>query len=186
MIPAASQITAALEDLFVIEDWHNFGADYDRTLTAWRANFEARWPTLASQLRRALPAHVAFLPVGLRGRVPQPPRPALADRAEPAWGARRLSRAALSAGHGLPARQARPIVRAGHRKGSAMKYVLKVLFGISVACGITAHAASDVPASYYAHAGHDDVLGGGVKMIPINTPTGTSTCGPSASATTRS
>ncbi|MGH8165164.1 MAG: cyclopropane fatty acyl phospholipid synthase, partial [Rhodanobacteraceae bacterium] len=29
MIPAASQVTSALEDLFVVEDWHNFGADYD-------------------------------------------------------------------------------------------------------------------------------------------------------------
>jgi cyclopropane-fatty-acyl-phospholipid synthase len=48
MIPAASQVTAALEDLFVVEDWHNFGADYDRTLTAWRANFEAAWPMLAA------------------------------------------------------------------------------------------------------------------------------------------
>jgi len=48
MIPAASQVAAALEDLFVIEDWHNFGADYDRTLMAWRANVEAAWPTLAA------------------------------------------------------------------------------------------------------------------------------------------
>lgn len=46
MIPAASQVTSALENLFVVEDWHNFGADYDRTLTAWRANIEAAWPTL--------------------------------------------------------------------------------------------------------------------------------------------
>jgi cyclopropane-fatty-acyl-phospholipid synthase len=30
----------------VIEDWHNFGADYDRTLMAWRANFYAAWPRL--------------------------------------------------------------------------------------------------------------------------------------------
>jgi cyclopropane-fatty-acyl-phospholipid synthase len=48
MIPAASQVAAALEDVFVIEDWHNFGADYDRTLMAWRANVEAAWPTLAA------------------------------------------------------------------------------------------------------------------------------------------
>ncbi|WP_130620277.1 cyclopropane fatty acyl phospholipid synthase [Dyella amyloliquefaciens] len=47
MIPAASQVTAALQDLFVVEDWHNFGADYDRTLTAWRANFDAAWPELS-------------------------------------------------------------------------------------------------------------------------------------------
>lgn len=47
MIPAASQVTAALENLFVVEDWHNFGADYDRTLTAWTTNFDAAWPTLS-------------------------------------------------------------------------------------------------------------------------------------------
>ncbi|HET7331752.1 cyclopropane fatty acyl phospholipid synthase [Dyella sp.] len=48
MIPAASQVTAALEGLFVVEDWHNFGADYDRTLCAWRENFDAAWPMLSS------------------------------------------------------------------------------------------------------------------------------------------
>ncbi|RCS30487.1 cyclopropane fatty acyl phospholipid synthase [Rhodanobacter denitrificans] len=46
MIPSASQVATALEDLFVVEDWHNFGADYDRTLSAWRANVEAAWPSL--------------------------------------------------------------------------------------------------------------------------------------------
>ena len=49
MIPAASQVSAALEGLFVVEDWHNFGTDYDLTLGAWRANFDAAWPTLAAR-----------------------------------------------------------------------------------------------------------------------------------------
>ena len=30
----------------ILEDWQNFGADYDRTLMAWFANFDARWPIL--------------------------------------------------------------------------------------------------------------------------------------------
>src|SRR5690349_2705393 len=47
MIPAMSQVASALEGLFVVEDWHNFGVDYDKTLTAWRANFDAAWPALA-------------------------------------------------------------------------------------------------------------------------------------------
>ncbi len=37
------QITVAEEGLFVIEDWHNFGAYYDTTLMAWFANFERNW-----------------------------------------------------------------------------------------------------------------------------------------------
>jgi cyclopropane-fatty-acyl-phospholipid synthase len=32
----------ASDGLFLMEDWHNFRADYDRTLMAWAANFEAR------------------------------------------------------------------------------------------------------------------------------------------------
>ncbi|WP_375451149.1 cyclopropane fatty acyl phospholipid synthase [uncultured Devosia sp.] len=49
MLPSPAQIGAASEKFFVIEDWHNFGADYDRTLMAWLTNFEAAWPQLADQ-----------------------------------------------------------------------------------------------------------------------------------------
>ena len=49
MLPSAAQLTAALEGRFVIEDWHNFGADYDRTLQAWRDNIEAAWPALPAR-----------------------------------------------------------------------------------------------------------------------------------------
>jgi len=52
MLPSAAQLTAALEGRFVIEDWHNFGADYDRTLQAWRDNIEAAWPTLPERYDR--------------------------------------------------------------------------------------------------------------------------------------
>lgn len=45
-IPSEAQITQAKEGLFVLEDWHNFGPDYDRTLMAWEANFLAAWPEL--------------------------------------------------------------------------------------------------------------------------------------------
>jgi cyclopropane-fatty-acyl-phospholipid synthase len=41
VLPSQRAITDAIEHLMVIEDWHNFGADYDRTLMAWHANFEA-------------------------------------------------------------------------------------------------------------------------------------------------
>jgi len=49
MLPSAAQITAASEGLFVHEDWHNFGADYDRTLQAWRGNIEGAWPRLSAR-----------------------------------------------------------------------------------------------------------------------------------------
>jgi cyclopropane-fatty-acyl-phospholipid synthase len=46
MLPSPAQAAQALEGLFVIEDWHNFGADYDLTLQCWRHNIEKAWPTL--------------------------------------------------------------------------------------------------------------------------------------------
>ncbi len=48
VLPSAAELAASAED-FVIEDWHNFGADYDRTLMAWHARFEAAWPRLQRQ-----------------------------------------------------------------------------------------------------------------------------------------
>jgi cyclopropane-fatty-acyl-phospholipid synthase len=45
-LPSAAEIANAVEGLFLIEDWHNFGADYDRTLMAWWENFERGWPAL--------------------------------------------------------------------------------------------------------------------------------------------
>lgn len=49
LIPSARQIVRAAEDLFVIEDWHNFGPDYDRTLMAWAENFESSWDALSDR-----------------------------------------------------------------------------------------------------------------------------------------
>ena len=46
MLPSARQIAEAVETRFVIEDWHNFSADYDLTLQAWRDNVERAWPAL--------------------------------------------------------------------------------------------------------------------------------------------
>lgn len=47
-LPAIGHVTDAAEDLFVVEDLHNFGADYDKTLMAWHENFEAAWPRFAA------------------------------------------------------------------------------------------------------------------------------------------
>lgn len=43
MLPSASQIAEAAEEVLVMEDWHSFGADYDRTLMAWYHNFTSAW-----------------------------------------------------------------------------------------------------------------------------------------------
>lgn len=48
MVPSAAQITRASEGLFSIDDWHGFGGDYDRTLLAWRNNFDAAWQQLSA------------------------------------------------------------------------------------------------------------------------------------------
>jgi len=49
-LPAISQISEAMDGLLVTEDLHNFGADYDKTLMQWHANFEAAWPKFANAL----------------------------------------------------------------------------------------------------------------------------------------
>jgi cyclopropane-fatty-acyl-phospholipid synthase len=49
MLPSIKQIGIAYENLFVMEDWHNFGADYDKTLMSWYANFNQHWDELKSQ-----------------------------------------------------------------------------------------------------------------------------------------
>lgn len=49
MLPSVVQIAAATEGYFVLEDWQNFGSDYDRTLMAWWRRFEDSWPGLAGR-----------------------------------------------------------------------------------------------------------------------------------------
>ncbi len=50
MIPSANQLSQAFENLFVVEDWHNFGVDYDKTLMAWYSNFISNWDKLKNNL----------------------------------------------------------------------------------------------------------------------------------------
>lgn len=52
-IPAISQLVDATEGRFVVEDVHNFGADYDLTLMAWHSRFNENLPAL----RRAFPQY---------------------------------------------------------------------------------------------------------------------------------
>lgn len=48
MLPSIAQIGKSIEGLFIMEDWHNFGADYDKTLMAWHKNFEDNWDQIKS------------------------------------------------------------------------------------------------------------------------------------------
>ena len=47
MVPSPDHLTRAAEGLFILEDWHNFGPDYDRTLLSWKDNFDANWDRLS-------------------------------------------------------------------------------------------------------------------------------------------
>ena len=48
-LPSLGEITSAVEGLFVVEDVHNFGADYDKTLMAWNDNFQSRRAAMAER-----------------------------------------------------------------------------------------------------------------------------------------
>lgn len=46
VLPSIALLGKAMEKIFVMEDWHNFGEDYDKTLMAWHRNFKNAWPEL--------------------------------------------------------------------------------------------------------------------------------------------
>ncbi len=46
MAPAASQLTHAMEMLFTLQDWENYGHYYPSTLAHWQERFEANWPRI--------------------------------------------------------------------------------------------------------------------------------------------
>lgn len=49
LIPSQKQMVNAVGDKFVIEDWHNFGQDYDKTLMTWLRNFDGSWTELSNK-----------------------------------------------------------------------------------------------------------------------------------------
>ena len=46
VLPSIQGLAQAFEGKMVMEDWHNFGMDYDTTLMAWYHNFVKHWPVL--------------------------------------------------------------------------------------------------------------------------------------------
>ena len=49
VLPSPAMLGKAVDGIFVLEDWHNFGESYDRTLVEWRKRFEASWPRFSEQ-----------------------------------------------------------------------------------------------------------------------------------------
>jgi len=48
MLPSLDQIAQSVQGLFIMEDLHNFGSYYDKTLMAWYKNFVKNWPRFSS------------------------------------------------------------------------------------------------------------------------------------------
>ncbi len=46
VLPPAPDLAKRASEFYTIEDWHNFGADYDHTLMAWYERFNQAWPDL--------------------------------------------------------------------------------------------------------------------------------------------
>lgn len=46
-LPSAQQLSHGFEPWFLLQDWENFGLDYDRTLLAWCQKFEHSWPEIS-------------------------------------------------------------------------------------------------------------------------------------------
>ena len=82
MLPTIAQISRAVEGLFAVEDWHNLGPHYDKTLMAWTSTVPEGLAGAAEKIRRALQAHVGVLPALQRRCVSRPQQPGVAGRAD--------------------------------------------------------------------------------------------------------
>ena len=49
MLPSIRQIAGAIEGLFIVEDLHNFGAYYYKTLMGWFKNFNKNWDKIKAK-----------------------------------------------------------------------------------------------------------------------------------------
>ena len=46
-LPSIQSIGKSIENIFYMEDWHDFGVDYDKTLMCWYSNFIKNWEKLS-------------------------------------------------------------------------------------------------------------------------------------------
>jgi len=65
--PTAAQISSACEKIFIIEDWHNFGVDYDKTIMAWYNNFENNWDKIKDDYNARFKRMLTFYLLGSAG-----------------------------------------------------------------------------------------------------------------------
>ncbi len=49
LLPSMKDISRAVERRFILEDFHNFGAYYDKTLMAWFRNFNSNWEKISEK-----------------------------------------------------------------------------------------------------------------------------------------
>jgi cyclopropane-fatty-acyl-phospholipid synthase len=71
VIPSPAQITRAAEDIFVLEDVHNFGLDYDKTLMSWHRNISQKWdeiPEYDIRFKRMWDYYLLASAAGFRSR----------------------------------------------------------------------------------------------------------------------
>ena len=69
VLPSLAQIVNAVENKFIIEDVHNFGPDYDRTLLEWQKNIAAKWdeiPQYDERFRRMWDYYLLSSAAGFR------------------------------------------------------------------------------------------------------------------------
>ena len=67
-IPSLTQMAKAFEETFIVEDLHNFGADYDKTLMAWYDNFENTFPDKNSSFYRMWKYYLLTCAAAFRAR----------------------------------------------------------------------------------------------------------------------
>jgi cyclopropane-fatty-acyl-phospholipid synthase len=74
VLPSLGQIGKACEHVWTIEDVHNFGPDYDRTLMEWHGNIAERWgeiPHYDDRFRRTWDYYLQGSAAGFRVRALQ-------------------------------------------------------------------------------------------------------------------
>lgn len=71
VLPSLAQISSAIENKFIVEDVHNFGPDYDRTLLEWHKNINSHWseiPEYVERFRRMWNYYLLSSAAGFRAR----------------------------------------------------------------------------------------------------------------------